>query len=81
MAESLAGWQRPAQPAASAPAASVMPAAQDSLSKQNRQAPPPAASSSEKLAPVAFNKDDFKKDPLIQRALEIFKGQIVEVRA
>jgi len=32
-------------------------------------------------APVAFNKDDFKNDPLIQKALEIFKGQIVEVRS
>lgn len=32
-------------------------------------------------APVPFNKDDFKNDPLIQKALEIFKGQIVEVRA
>ncbi len=31
--------------------------------------------------PVSFNKDDFKNDPLIQKALEIFKGQIVEVRA
>jgi len=35
----------------------------------------------EKPAPVSFNKDDFKNDPLIQKALEIFKGQIVEVRA
>jgi DNA polymerase-3 subunit gamma/tau len=34
-----------------------------------------------KPAPVPFNKDDFKNDPLIQKALEIFKGQIVEVRA
>jgi DNA polymerase III subunit gamma/tau len=32
-------------------------------------------------APVTFNKNDFKNDPLIQKALEIFKGQIVEVRA
>ena len=32
-------------------------------------------------APVPFNKNDFKNDPLIQKALEIFKGQIVEVRA
>jgi DNA polymerase III subunit gamma/tau len=32
-------------------------------------------------APAAFNKNDFKNDPLIQKALEIFKGQIVEVRA
>jgi hypothetical protein len=35
----------------------------------------------EKLAPIPFDKDDFKNDPLIQKALEIFKGQIVEVRA
>jgi hypothetical protein len=35
----------------------------------------------ERLAPIPFNKDDFKNDPLIQKALEIFKGQIVEVRA
>jgi DNA polymerase-3 subunit gamma/tau len=34
-----------------------------------------------KSAPVAFNKDTFKNDPLIQKALEIFKGQIVEVRS
>ena len=35
----------------------------------------------EKSAPVSFNKETFKNDPLIQKALEIFKGQIVEVRA
>ncbi len=34
-----------------------------------------------KPAPVAFNKDDFKNDPLIKKALEIFKGTIVEVRS
>ncbi len=34
-----------------------------------------------KPAPVPFSKNDFKNDPLIQKALEIFKGQIVEVRA
>jgi DNA polymerase-3 subunit gamma/tau len=38
-------------------------------------------SSEKKSAPVPFNKDTFKDDPLIQKALEIFKGQIVEVRA
>jgi DNA polymerase-3 subunit gamma/tau len=50
---------------------------------------PPKASSTvastgpakEKLSSVPFNKEDFKNDPLIQKALEIFKGQIVEVRA
>ena len=34
-----------------------------------------------KSAPVPFNKDTFKNDPLIQKALEIFKGSIVEVRS
>ncbi|HVU07129.1 MAG TPA: DNA polymerase III subunit gamma/tau [Verrucomicrobiae bacterium] len=40
-----------------------------------------SASVEKKTAPVPFNKNDFKDDPLIQKALEIFKGQIVEVRA
>jgi hypothetical protein len=40
-----------------------------------------APSAKEKTASVPFNKNDFKNDPLIQKALEIFKGQIVEVRA
>ena len=31
--------------------------------------------------PERLNTEDFKNDPLIQRALEIFKGHIVEVRA
>ena len=54
-------------------------------------APPPApkgarekpAAPEDKPTPeaVPFKKDDFKNDPLIQKALEIFKGQIVEVRA
>jgi len=43
----------------------------------------PSASEPPKPAPqaVAFNKNDFKNDPLIQKALEVFKGQIVEVRS
>jgi len=43
--------------------------------------PVSAQPAKEKPASVPFNKDDFKNDPLIQKALEIFKGQIVEVRA
>jgi DNA polymerase-3 subunit gamma/tau len=42
---------------------------------------PKSTAAREKPASVAFNKDEFKDDPLIQKALEIFKGQIVEVRA
>ena len=34
-----------------------------------------------KLEPIPGAKEDFKNDPLIRKALEIFKGQIVEVRA
>lgn len=34
-----------------------------------------------KSAPLPFNKDTFKDDPLIQKALEIFKGTIIEVRS
>jgi DNA polymerase III subunit gamma/tau len=41
----------------------------------------PAAPAEKRPAPAPFNKSDFKNDPLIQKALEIFKGQIVEVRA
>ncbi|HZO84577.1 MAG TPA: DNA polymerase III subunit gamma/tau [Verrucomicrobiae bacterium] len=35
----------------------------------------------EKPVPQKLNVEDFKNDPLIQKALEIFKGHIVEVRA
>jgi hypothetical protein len=56
----------------------------DTLKRELQQAKPvasavPAAKS--KPASVPFDKNDFKNDPLIQKALEIFKGQIVEVRA
>ena len=43
--------------------------------------PKPPTSAEKKSASVPFNKNDFKDDPLIQKALEIFKGQIIEVRA
>jgi DNA polymerase-3 subunit gamma/tau len=80
-AEPPAGWKRPkAEPAAATTSTPPVPA-------KAASAPAPAASPSpappvkERTAPVAFSKDDFKNDPLIQKALEIFKGQIVEVRA
>ncbi|HEY1716813.1 MAG TPA: DNA polymerase III subunit gamma/tau [Verrucomicrobiae bacterium] len=41
----------------------------------------PAPVVEKKSAPVAFNKETFKNDPLIQKALEIFKGTIIEVRS
>jgi DNA polymerase-3 subunit gamma/tau len=78
-AQAPAGWERPAAPApAPAPVAakSPIPAA---APKAGDAAPAPAAE--KKSATVPFNKDDFKNDPLIKKALEIFKGTIVEVRA
>jgi DNA polymerase-3 subunit gamma/tau len=57
----------PAAPAASAPEKPTPPAA----------APKPAA----KAAVSAESKEAFKNDPLIKKALEVFKGRIVEVRA
>jgi hypothetical protein len=32
-------------------------------------------------APAPLSTEDFKNDPLIRRALELFRGQIVSVRA
>jgi DNA polymerase-3 subunit gamma/tau len=40
-----------------------------------------AAAEPAKTEPVSFDKDDFKNDPLIQKALEVFKGRIVDVRS
>ena len=47
-------------------------------SSASREIPAPAKAKTES---VPFNKDDFKNDPLIKKALEIFKGQIVDVRS
>ena len=40
-----------------------------------------AASAKPRTESVSFSQDDFKNDPLIQKALEVFKGTIVDVRA
>jgi DNA polymerase-3 subunit gamma/tau len=42
---------------------------------------PAAEAAPRKPEPAASGKDDFINDPLIQKALEIFKGQIVDVRS
>ena len=76
--EAPANWERPTMAPVSAPAPAAAKAA--STTAGNKPAEP-AAATERKPAPVAFNKDDFKNDPLIQKALEVFKGTIVEVRA
>ena len=78
-AETPSGWTRPAPPVE--PAVSPEPGAGAS--------PTPVATVVASATPVEnrpaksvpVSKEDFKNDPLIKQALEIFKGQIVEVRA
>jgi len=76
-ASRVAALAEPAAPPAPAPASSAPP----KTARAGGPAAPPAPPAKPKLAAVPFSKDDFKNDPLIQKALEIFKGQIVEVRA
>ncbi|MGH7967195.1 MAG: DNA polymerase III subunit gamma/tau [Limisphaerales bacterium] len=70
----------PAEVLEAAPVAATPLPAQPANPVRSRAAAP-AAPAKEKPASVPFNKDQFKDDPLIQKALEIFKGQIVQVRA
>jgi DNA polymerase-3 subunit gamma/tau len=70
----------PAEPAAlpePAPTSGVAP----KPANGSKAAAAPAPPAKEKPAAVLSNQDDFKNDPLIRKALEIFKGQIVEVRS
>ena len=80
-AEAPAGRQAAAAPAPAAPVAA--PAAPKVADAGAPVAPakPVVPAAKEKSTSVPFNKDDFKNDPLIQKALEVFKGQIVEVRS
>ncbi|HZV36176.1 MAG TPA: DNA polymerase III subunit gamma/tau [Verrucomicrobiae bacterium] len=64
----------PEQPVKAAPAPA--PAAPAKMAMAS--AAPPM---SNKPDPVVFDKSAFKNDPLIQKALEVFKGQIVDVRS
>ena len=68
------------------PKAALAPEPAAAPEKTSSPTPAPAPTRAAPAAPAAkaaapFNKNDFKNDPLIQKALEIFKGQIVEVRA
>ena len=83
-AEAPANRVRPAAPTQIAPqvAATLTTGAPTTLvvtPAPKQGVPPPAPKP--KSEPVPFNQDEFKNDPLIQKALEVFKGRIVEVRA
>ena len=79
-AEAPAGWER--KPATAPPVAPVVPKSTTVAAAKTGESPSVAAPIAErKAAAVVFNKEEFKNDPLIKKALEIFKGTIVEVRA
>ncbi len=78
-AEAPPGWERRAAVAPPVSLAAAKAAPPNSPAKTSEVAP--AAATEKKTAPVPFNKDEFKNDPLIKKALEVFKGTIVEVRA
>jgi DNA polymerase-3 subunit gamma/tau len=80
-AEAPVGPAAPAAKSASHPAPAPAANTTPKPAAAAKSASAPSAPAKEKLASVPFSKDDFKNDPLIQKALEIFKGQIVEVRA
>ncbi len=73
-------YQSVQAPAAASPIAPSTPSRVASK-PPTTSAPPTPAPVKERTAQPAFNKEEFKNDPLIKKALEIFKGQIVEVRS
>ena len=77
-AETPTNRGRPQKPVPETPAQAepAGPAPVPPIAAREKQEGPPG-----KPRPIHFTKDEFKDDPLIQKALEIFKGQIVEVRA
>ena len=80
-AEAPAGWS-PVADLAAAPAAEV-PATAPTAPAATRPAATAVSPAPKKdsPAPQKLSAEDFKNDPLIMKALEIFKGQIIEVRS
>jgi len=54
--------------------------AEAAASKPNKQSAAKSAAAANGVASAKNNPEDFKDDPLIKKALEIFKGTVVEVR-
>ncbi|MBU6402147.1 MAG: DNA polymerase III subunit gamma/tau, partial [Verrucomicrobia bacterium] len=69
--------EAPAGRAPAVPSAPPTPEPSEPAGGARRKEAPKA----EKPGPAAVTMDDFKNDPLIRQALEIFKGKIVDVRA
>jgi DNA polymerase-3 subunit gamma/tau len=66
-------------PPTPAPTSPSTPASAPAPAKSVPATPAQTTAKAEALA--TFNKEDFKNDPLIRKALEVFKGNIVEVRS
>jgi len=80
-AERPLGWTPGAEVAAPAPS-EERPARRQSAARPSNPAPPvPDAGSPLPPKALTMNLQDFKNDPLIQKALEIFRGQIIDVRS
>ena len=77
-AESPEGFAAPA-PAAEEAAPTAPPPATAAPSASNSQ-PGPARPAAPAARPAQLDPSEFKNDPLIKKALEVFKGTIVEVR-
>ena len=77
-AEAPAGW---AEARSAAQAAAPVPALSPATAPAKAASTPAAPAKREKLVPITLNAEEFKNDPLIQKALEVFKGRIIEVRA
>src|SRR5882757_1414516 len=72
---------RPARPVATTPVVPVAVPQAAPVTAAPKQTAVSSPAAEKKSAPLPFNKDTFKDDPLIQKALEIFKGTIIEVRS
>jgi len=80
----FAKMNAPAAPAKAPVPASIEPAATPPpppAPAAAAQAQPAAAPKPEKAKPTRLDLSEFKNDPLIKQAIEIFKAQVVEVRA
>ena len=79
-AEAPRGWS-PVADLAAGPRVELPPAAPTPpVAARTAAAAVSPAPKKEVPAAVKLNAEDFKNDPLIMKALEIFKGQIIEVR-
>ncbi len=77
-------WSRPRAAVAAAPEpmrAAATPATSAPPRAVKSASAPVDEPSKAAAAPVQLDASDFKNDPLIQKALEIFRGRIVEVRS